>query len=111
LTVRFLVDAQLPPALARWLEAKGHEAQHVFDLGLMEASDRAIWAKAGEIGFTLVTKDEDFVTLLATRPNGASVVWLRVGNTTRPALLEWFGKVLPEIESALGSGESLIEVI
>lgn len=109
--MRFPVDAQLPPALARWLEAKGHEAQHVYDLGLMEASDRAIWAKAGETGSTLVAKDEDFVTLLATGPNGASVVWLRVGNTTRPALVDWFGKVLPEIESALRSGESLIEII
>lgn len=109
--MRFLVDAQLPPALARWLEAKGHEAQHVYDTGLLDASDRDIWAKAGEIDSIIVTKDEDFVTLLTTRPNGAAVVWLRVGNTTRPALLEWFEKVLPEIESALRSGESLVEVI
>jgi predicted nuclease of predicted toxin-antitoxin system len=32
--MRFLVDAQLPPALARWLAAQGHEAAHVGDLGL-----------------------------------------------------------------------------
>lgn len=109
--MRFVVDAQLPPALARWLESKGHEAQHVYDIGLIEASDRDIWAQAGETGATIVTKDEDFVTLLTTRPNGATVVWLRVGNTTRPALLTWFEKVLPEIESALSSGESLVEVV
>jgi predicted nuclease of predicted toxin-antitoxin system len=24
--MRFLIDAQLPPALARWLAAQGHEA-------------------------------------------------------------------------------------
>jgi hypothetical protein len=36
---------------------------------------------------------------------------VRIGNTTRPALLEWFGQVLPKIESALSSGESLVEVI
>jgi predicted nuclease of predicted toxin-antitoxin system len=50
------------------------------------------------------TKDEDFVTLLSTRPNGATVVWVRIGNTTRRTLLEWFEKVLPRIESALHSG-------
>jgi predicted nuclease of predicted toxin-antitoxin system len=44
--VRFLVDAQLPPAVARWLTEEGHDAQHVFDLGLHQATDRAIWAKA-----------------------------------------------------------------
>ncbi len=29
--MRFLVDAQLPPALARWLAANGHAAEHVAD--------------------------------------------------------------------------------
>jgi len=41
--VRLLVDAQLPPALARWLTAQGHEAQHVFDVELTNAPDGAIW--------------------------------------------------------------------
>ena len=27
--MRFLVDAQLSPALARWLTEKGHHAEHV----------------------------------------------------------------------------------
>ncbi len=27
--MRFLVDAQLPQAVARWLVAAGHEAEHV----------------------------------------------------------------------------------
>lgn len=31
--MRFLIDAQLPVALARWLAAGGHEAAHVGDLG------------------------------------------------------------------------------
>lgn len=32
--MRFLVDAQLPPALARKLEALGHVAEHVADQGM-----------------------------------------------------------------------------
>jgi predicted nuclease of predicted toxin-antitoxin system len=31
--MRFLVDAQLPPALAQWLASHGHDAMHVTDLG------------------------------------------------------------------------------
>jgi predicted nuclease of predicted toxin-antitoxin system len=27
--MKFLVDAQLPPGLCRWLQARGHEAEHV----------------------------------------------------------------------------------
>jgi len=108
--MRFLIDAQLPPALARWLSERGHEAAHVLDLGLLEASDREIWAQAGESGATLITKDQDFIALLSSVPNGACVVWIRVGNTTRRQLLAWFETILPSIEQALMSGETLVEV-
>ena len=47
--MRFLVDAQLPPALARWLVVAGHEAEHVFDQRMEAASDEAIWTRATEI--------------------------------------------------------------
>jgi predicted nuclease of predicted toxin-antitoxin system len=40
--MRFIVDAQLPPALARWLANKGHEAEHVADRQMATASDAAI---------------------------------------------------------------------
>jgi predicted nuclease of predicted toxin-antitoxin system len=40
--VKFLVDANLPPALARWLTSEGHEAHHVSDLGMERAPDRPI---------------------------------------------------------------------
>jgi predicted nuclease of predicted toxin-antitoxin system len=63
--VRFLVDAQLPPLLARYLVAAGYPAEHVSDLGLDAASDREIWARAADLGAVIVTKDEDFVTLRA----------------------------------------------
>ena len=108
--MRFVVDAQPPPALAGWLEAKGHEASHVYDVGLLEARDREIWEHAGSTGAAIVTKDEDFVTLLSVRPKGASVVWIRLGNTTKRALLDWFDQVLPQIEKALVNGEKLVEV-
>ena len=54
--MRFLVDAQLPPALARWLVGKGHEAEHLADCGLAEASDRPIWRYALDAGAVILTK-------------------------------------------------------
>ena len=44
--MRFLVDAQLPPALARWLAGRGHTAEHVADLMMAGASDRMISERA-----------------------------------------------------------------
>jgi len=72
--VRLLVDAQLPPALARRLEALGQIAEHVADRGMASASDDAIRDYAASVGAVIVTKDEDFAVrrLLA---GGPAVVW------------------------------------
>ena len=83
--MRFLIDAQLPPALARLLASHGHAAEHVADISLRDADDSPIWRYALENGAILVTKDEDFPHRL--RQGGAApvVLWLRIGNTNRRA--------------------------
>ncbi|MCW6509849.1 DUF5615 family PIN-like protein [Lichenifustis flavocetrariae] len=108
--MRFLVDAQLPPALARWLAAQGHEAAHVGDLGMQAASDAAIWDHALVSSSAIVTKDEDFVQRKVLADNGPVVVWIRLPNTRRQELLAWFETVLPDVLAALLRGETLIEV-
>lgn len=109
--MKFLVDAQLPPALARWLEAQGFEAQHVVDLGLGADTDRNIWKAAQQSNSVIVTKDEDFAILSTIEADGPPVVWIRVGNTTRRALLTWFEGLLPQITQKLNAGENLVEVV
>jgi len=108
--VRFLVDAQLPPALARWLTEQGHQADHVIDLGLEAATDREIWRVAPQQEAVVVSKDEDFVTLVTLQPEQAQVVWIRLGNTTKRGLLQWFAPLLSQVEQALERGERLVEV-
>jgi predicted nuclease of predicted toxin-antitoxin system len=108
--MRFLVDAQLPPALARWLAANGHEAEHVVDRGMQAASDTAIWDYALASSTAIVTKDEDFAQRKVLADNGPVVVWIRVPNTRRQNLLAWFETVLPDILAALERGETLVEV-
>lgn len=108
--MRFLVDAQLPPALARWLVAQGHVAEHVADMDMQGASDGAVWRMAVSKRAAIVTKDEDF-TLWADRiRTHPAVVWLRIGNTRRGELLRWFEPLLPLIIERLEQGEMLIEV-
>lgn len=108
--MRFLIDAQLPPALARWLVAKGHEAEHVADRGMQAASDAAIWDDALASSAAIVTKDEDFAQRKTLTDGGPAVIWIRLPNTRRQALLDWFETILPEILAALARGETLIEV-
>lgn len=109
--MRFLVDAQLPPALARWLTDQGHEADHVMDHDLQAASDEKIWAFAIHSNATIVTKDEDFVRRKAVVETGPCIVWIRLPNSRRSDLLDWFHKALPDIVNALERGETLVEVM
>jgi predicted nuclease of predicted toxin-antitoxin system len=109
--VRFLVDAQLPPALARWLVEQRYLAEHVYDLGMANADDRAIWEYAVEVGAVIITKDEDFAERRARVGSGPAIVWIRVGNTSRRDLLVWFRFRLSVIVAAVERGESIIEIV
>lgn len=108
--MRFLIDAQLPPALARWLKAKGFDAHHVNDLCLESAPDTIIWQKAIEFGGVIVTKDEDFAIRRTLALDGPQVVWIRWGNTTKSELLRDFAPIFDTLVAAIERGEILVEV-
>jgi predicted nuclease of predicted toxin-antitoxin system len=109
--VKFLIDAQLPPALAGWLRKVGHEASHVEDDGLRDAEDGAIWAHALKTGAIIVTKNEDFAARSIRTESAPMIVWLRVGNTTNPVLRLWLEARLVGIVQLAGQQHRLIEVI
>ncbi len=108
--MRFLIDAQLPPALARWLEEAGHEAKHVEEVGLREAEDAPIWQHALANQAVIVTKDEDFASRVKQSQNSPKVVWLQIGNCSNRALRMWLEPLLPAIVSQLEQGERLLEI-
>ena len=108
--MRFLVDAQLPPALARWLADQGCPSEHVFQVGLATADDPGIWTYAVSAQAVLITKDEDFLAIRSAAGTGPAVVWLRIGNATNRVLIGWFAARFPAVLAALGAGELIVEV-
>jgi predicted nuclease of predicted toxin-antitoxin system len=108
--VKFLVDAQLPPALAGLFCELGQEAVAVREVGLREAEDGAIWQYALDHGVVIVTKDEDFPDRSLRSSFSPTIVWLRIGNCSNRALFAWFRPLWPEIERRLQAGDRFIEV-
>ncbi len=92
------------------LSDRGHHAEHVTDIGPGEAPDRELWRYALEHDAVLVTKDEDFSDMLLLGGSSPAVVWVRVGNTRRRALLEWFEPLIDHIVELLDAGNRLIEL-
>ncbi|HEY0281176.1 MAG TPA: DUF5615 family PIN-like protein [Rhizomicrobium sp.] len=108
--MKFVLDAQLPPRLAKALVRAGHVAWHVYECGLLTAKDRDIWRFAMQEGAAVVTKDADFPAMRMHAPDGPPVVWLRLGNTGNDALEKALLSALPEIVAAIAAGEGMVEL-
>ncbi len=75
------------------------------------ADDRTIWEYAKARGLTIITKDEGFQAL-ANRQSSIppQVVWVRLGNCRKLALLEAFSKMLPALRDSLAAGDAVVEI-
>jgi len=105
------VDAQLSPALAKWITTGlGHPAQSVRDLGLRSAKDRPIFEAARAANAIVLTKDADFVELVERLGPPPHVLWLTCGNTSNAALRALLRQALPKALDLVAEGEALVEI-
>jgi len=77
------------------------------DIGLRDASDLEICSHAIEYDYIVVTKDEDFVTLVGRR-HGPRILWVRIGNVVNRVLLAAFEAKWPEIVVHLESDNPVV---
>jgi predicted nuclease of predicted toxin-antitoxin system len=84
---------------------------HVQDIVMGATDDRVIWEYAKAHDMTIVTKDEDF-QLMADRQGSIPprVVWVRLGNCRKAALLQAFATLLPDLRTLLDDGGRVIEI-
>jgi predicted nuclease of predicted toxin-antitoxin system len=108
--VNFLVDNQLPPALARFIQDELKcSAIHVVDVGMRDASDAEVWSYASQTQSILISKDEDFANMVLQVPT-AKLIWVRVGNCRKTFLLDLFRQMWPRILQRLDGGDRVIEL-
>jgi predicted nuclease of predicted toxin-antitoxin system len=108
--VKFLVDNQLPPALALYLRKRGFDCEHVLDAGLADALDIEICRYAEVEDRIIVSKDEDFLYLASQPKTKIRFLWVRLGNCRTSTLLAAFEQFWPMIESRFKAGDRIIEI-
>lgn len=91
----FLIDDQLPPALAQYFKDPNCDAVHVCDIGLGGQPDDLIAVAAERRSAILVTKDRDFVIRSKLGKLSCSIFWIRVGNAGNRALRARLDQTLP----------------
>ncbi len=108
--MRFLVDNQLPFALARFLAPRCDQAHHVSDIGLAQATDAQVWHYASVNSAILISKDEDFLHYASLPRATARLLWVRLGNCRTQILIETINRQWPEINSAFSAGDQVLEI-
>jgi predicted nuclease of predicted toxin-antitoxin system len=103
--VIFWIDAQLSPALARWLsDTFGVTAYAVRDLGFRAAKDLPIFHAARQAGAVIMSKDSYFCLIAgaarSTTPDSMGDVWQYLECPIARSLPQ----ELSRSQSALGAG-------
>ena len=102
--MKFLVDAQLPPRLARALVAAGHDAVHTLNLPEGNRStDRTVAEAADADDRVLITKDGHFRDSHRLRASPRRQLIVTTGDVGNVELLAIFARHLDLLVTALES--------
>lgn len=95
----------LARSTARFLDALGHDAIHLRDLGLERADDEAVVTMAFSEGRIVLTHDLDFGRIVALgRGRVSSVVTFRLGDMRPTEVNRWLQVVIERFSADLEAG-------
>lgn len=99
--MRFIVDENAGPAVARWLKSHGHEVFSVYHEA-RGIDDEAIIHKAYDEHWILITGDKDFSEkVYRERFPHHGVILLRLQDERPPAKIETLSRLLKQYEADL----------
>lgn len=97
--MKILADMPISPLSVEFLRKMDIECHHVTEFKLETATDEEIISFAKEKGFTILTEDLDFGTILAyTKDIEPSILILRVGNLNTNQINQILANALPKIK-------------
>ena len=97
--MKILADMPISPKTVQFLKKMGIKSSHIIEFNMERASDAEIIKFAKENGYTILTEDLDFGTILAhTKDIEPGVIILRVGNLNTKQINKLLKKALPLIK-------------
>ena len=80
------------------------------DLDLRDAEDEEIFIAAKNSNLVVMTKDNDFISLLDRLGSPPKIIWLTCGNTSNSNLKIILSKTLRDAIDLLNKGEEIVEI-
>ena len=109
--MRLWLDAHLSPRLVPWLvQTFGIEAGSLIDLGMFTLKDEPLFQRAKVQVDAIMTKDSDFLRLLALYGPPPAIIYLTCGNTTNAELRRLLSSALPSALALIKQGEAIVEI-
>ena len=109
--MKFLVDENISrkiiPAITAWFP----DSKHVTDLSLKNRDDSDIWNYAKENDFSILTKDSDFIEILALEQFPPKIVWVQRGNCSTNVILDIISSNTLRINSFLADADNGLLVL
>ena len=100
--MKFLVDAQLPVHLARFLQTEGYDAIHTKDLPKQnKTTDTEINTVSVQENWIVITKNSDFFDSFLIRQEPYKLLLVTTGNITNTELGTLFRKDLSQLLNLL----------
>jgi len=109
--MKILLDANISWKLIKTLKPVFGECTHVDLAGLrIPAKDKHIWDFALTNGYIIITKDEDFLSLLESKGFPPKVVLIKTGNNSSKLLADLLIESKPKIEDLEKNKYGLLEI-
>lgn len=109
--MKLLLDENLSRRMVPFLQADFPGSSQVALSGLESASDSEIWQYAKANGFVIVSRDSDFQERSLVAGHPPQVVWLKIPNRSKTAVLNILLEHHVEIEQALiGQNRACVEI-
>ncbi len=96
--MKALIDQNLSFRLVDILLPRFPESCHVRDVGLAGVDDERIWRFAKDEGFSIVTKDNDFLARALVRGHPPQVIQVCLGNVSTRRIAEVLQSRADDIE-------------
>lgn len=110
-TPHIFLDNQLSPSLADWIgRTLGVRCTHISTLRPKIVTDHALVRATSTKGGIILSKDDDFATILRHRPAPPDLIWLRCGNRSNRLLKDILKTQLPRALDLIKLGEHIVEI-
>jgi predicted nuclease of predicted toxin-antitoxin system len=109
--MKLLFDQNLSHKLVDRLQQEFPDSLHVRNIGLASADDSTIVRFALAQGFTIVSKDADFLALRFVLGEHVRMVWVRLGNGSTDQVEKALRTRRASIEALVDDPSQVIEIV